>query len=107
MDVGFSPTRTGDGTYIAENNGFKSTDSALQTGGDAIQVLGLGLTASVVGAEVGAPLVTAGTILSVVGTAIEVGYSFSNKNYLQGTTKALISIMFNVTGGLGVKATQK
>src|SRR5690606_29837132 len=58
-------------------------------------------------AEVGAPLVAAGTVFSAVGTAIEVGYLIKDENYKEAATKAALSVMFNVTGGLGAKATQK
>jgi len=60
----------------------------MQNVGDGAALVGLGLTLSVVGAEVGAPLAAAGGIFSGVGSAWEAGVDFLNGDMGDFTKKA-------------------
>jgi len=77
VDIGFNPIRTGEGVYVAENNGIKQLGSALQSGGDAATYTGLALSVTGVGAPAGAGFALVGEWANLAGTAIESGYLFS------------------------------
>jgi len=107
MDVGFSPIRTGDGTYIQENNGIKSLSAGLQTGGDLVTYFGLAGSITGVGAPVGGVLTGAGGIMNLAGTAIESAYLFMQGKGTESVTKFGVSLFFTYTGAKGVNLSRK
>lgn len=107
MDVGFKPIRTGDGTYIAENNGYKHLSSALQNGGDLVTYFGLAGCITGVGAPVGSVLMGAGGTMNLIGTGIESAYLFSQGKKIEAATKFGVSLFFTYTGAKGVNLSRK
>lgn len=107
IDVGFNPMRTGEGVYIAENNGTKSLGRGLQGGGDAVTYLGLSFSITGVGAPVGGVLMAGGEAMNVIGTGIEAYYMMNQGQFWEGVTKIAISGLFVGTGKLAAKQTRK
>ncbi|MCL1670506.1 RHS repeat-associated core domain-containing protein [Elizabethkingia ursingii] len=72
------------GSYISEvevgktYRDFRDMATGIQNAGDALTVLGYVLTLSIVGAEVGVPLVAVGGLISNIGSGIEISAHLAN-----------------------------
>ncbi|WP_407484001.1 RHS repeat domain-containing protein [Elizabethkingia meningoseptica] len=72
------------GSYISEvevgktYRDFRDMASGIQNAGDALTVLGYALTLSIVGSEVGVPLVMVGSLISEIGSGIEISAHLIN-----------------------------
>ena len=75
----------------------------LQNTGDAMATVGYGLTLTVVGAKIGAPLAAIGTGISTVGGTIELGVSMYDKDF----NKAGSNLGFYIGGKVVEKGLNK
>ena len=93
----------GEATITAHSKFSKNAAQDMQNVGDGAALVGLGLSVSVVGAEVGVPLAAAGGIFSGAGSAWEMGIDYLNGDLSNANKK----LAFYISGKVIEKGLNK